>query len=158
MSKREPRTTQRSKTERPPLDNQVCELNFIFRLCNGFRNVMHTLVRPPCLKRGATAFGSTSNCAPRLSASVISCGCKTSRINIPRATANISSDNSLGVKPPARVFAFRRARNQIGHAVHRGLQNVAHQVGDLRDCETLPRKDRPQRPKAFWANFRSNAR
>src|SRR5207247_4548290 len=44
---------------------------------------------------------TTSNCAVRLSASVISCGCRTSRINMPRATANISSDNSLGVRPPA---------------------------------------------------------
>src|SRR5439155_6758401 len=44
---------------------------------------------------------TTSNCAVRLSAAVISCGCKTSRINIPRATAKINSDNSSGTWPPA---------------------------------------------------------
>src|SRR5439155_12140703 len=44
---------------------------------------------------------TTSSCAVRRSASVISCGCKTSRISIPRATANISSDNSWGARPPA---------------------------------------------------------
>ena len=30
------------------------------------------------------------------------------------------------------ALCFRRARDQVGHAIHRRLQNVAHQIGHVR--------------------------